>query len=63
MNQVVTKEEARKAIEHHLEINGGRLPAEDEILFRFSSPVCIVDLTFLGLLCIAYDLTRKEDGK
>lgn len=50
----MTKEEARKNLEEYLKNND--LPITDAIAMRLQTPFVISDITFLGLICIAYDL-------
>lgn len=52
----MTKEEARKNLENYLKSNDVKLPIVDEIVMRLTTPFVISDITFLGLICIAYDL-------
>lgn len=55
----MTKDEARKYLEDYLKEKNGKLPIYDEIVKRFSTPLIIEDITFILLICIAYDLTPK----
>lgn len=52
----MTKEEARKNLEDYLKSHEVKLPVVDEIVMRYTTPFVITDITFLGLICIAYDL-------
>jgi hypothetical protein len=57
----MTKEEAREYLKEYLKNNDVNLPIVDEIVMRLQTPFVISDITFLGLICIAYDL-RPNDG-
>jgi hypothetical protein len=50
----MTKEQARECLKDYLE--NRELPIVDAIAVRFQTPLVISDITFVGLLCIAYDL-------
>ena len=52
----MTKEEARKNLEDYLKSHDVKLPIVDAIVMRYATPFVISDMTFLGLICIAYDL-------
>ena len=52
----MTKEQARKNLKEYLQNNDCNLPIVDEIVMRLNTPFVIADITFLGLICIAYDL-------
>jgi len=52
----MTKEEARKNLEDYLKSHDVKLPVVDAIVMRYTTPFVIADITFLGLICIAYDL-------
>lgn len=52
----MTKEEARKNLEDYLKSHDVKLPVVDAIVMRYTTPFVISDMTFLGLICIAYDL-------
>jgi hypothetical protein len=52
----MTKEEARKNLEDYLKSHEVKLPIVDAIVMRYTTPFVISDMTFLGLICIAYDL-------
>lgn len=52
----MTKEEARKNLEYYLKSHDVKLPVVDAIVMRYTTPFVITDMTFLGLICIAYDL-------
>lgn len=52
----MTKEEARKNLEDYLKSHDVKLPVVDAIVMRYTTPFVISDMTFLGLMCIAYDL-------
>jgi hypothetical protein len=56
-------EKARKYLEEYLKNNKCKLPVTDEIVMRLNTPFVISDITFLGLICIAYDLrpTPKDE--
>jgi hypothetical protein len=59
----MTPEKARKYLEKYLKNNECKLPVTDEIVMRLNTPFVISDITFLGLICIAYDLrpTPKDE--
>jgi len=59
----MTKEEARKNLEDYLKSHEVKLPIVDAIVMRYTTPFVISDMTFLGLICIAYDLrpTQKDE--
>jgi hypothetical protein len=50
----MTKEQARECLKDYLE--NREFPIVDAIAVRFQTPLVISDITFVGLLCIAYDL-------
>ena len=52
----MTKEEAREYLEDYLKSHDVKLPVVDAIVMRYTTPFVISDMTFLGLICIAYDL-------
>jgi hypothetical protein len=52
----MTKEQARDAIKNYLKDHNNELPIFDAIAVTFRTPLVISDITFVGLLCIAYDL-------
>jgi len=52
----MTKEKARENLKEYLQNNDCNLPIVDEIVMRLNTPFVIADITFLGLICIAYDL-------
>jgi len=52
----MTKEEAREYLKEYLQNNDVNLPIVDAIVMRYTTPFVISDMTFLGLICIAYDL-------
>ena len=52
----MTKEQARKNLEDYLKSHEVKLPVVDAIVMRYATPFVIADMTFLGLICIAYDL-------
>ena len=54
--RTMTKEEARKNLEDYLKSHDVKLPIVDAIVMRYTTPFVIADMTFLGLICIAYDL-------
>ena len=56
----MTKEEARKNLEDYLKSHDVKLPIVDSIVMRCITPFVISDITFKGLLCIAYDLRPQE---
>lgn len=56
----MTKEQARENLEDYLKHNDVKLPVVDEIVMRLQTPFVISDITFLGLICIAYDLRPIE---
>ena len=52
----MTKEQAREYLEDYLKSHDVKLPIVDAIVMRYTTPFVIADMTFLGLICIAYDL-------
>jgi hypothetical protein len=52
----MTKEQAREYLKEYLKNNDVNLPIVDEVVMRMQTPFVIADMTFLGLMCIAYDL-------
>lgn len=56
----MTKEQAREYLKEYLETKDCNLPIVDEIVMRLRTPFVIADITFLGLICIAYDLRPQE---
>jgi hypothetical protein len=52
----MTKEQAREYLKEYLKNNDVNLPIVDEVVMRYTTPFVIADMTFLGLICIAYDL-------
>lgn len=52
----MTKEEARKNLEDYLKSHDVKLPIVDAIVMKYTTPFVISNMTFLGLICIAYDL-------
>lgn len=52
----MTKEKARENLKNYLQDHNCELPITDEIAMRLVTPFVIADITFLGLICIAYDL-------
>ena len=56
----MTKEQARENLEDYLKHNDVKLPVVDAIVMRLQTPFVISDITFLGLICIAYDLRPIE---
>lgn len=57
------KEKAIEYIEDYLRYRKCKLPIFDEIAIRLNTPLVISDITFVGLLCIAYDLKPIETEK
>ena len=59
----MTKEQAREYLKEYLKNNDVNLPIVDAIVMRYTTPFVIADMTFLGLICIAYDLrpTPKDE--
>lgn len=54
----MTKEQAREYLKEYLQSH--ELPITDEIAMRLQTPFVIADITFFGLICIAYDLLPQE---
>ncbi|CAB5223783.1 hypothetical protein UFOVP391_5 [uncultured Caudovirales phage] len=52
----MTKEQAREYLKEYLKNNDVNLPIVDEVVMSYQTPFVIADMTFLGLMCIAYDL-------
>jgi hypothetical protein len=59
----MTKAKARKCLENYLKNNVCKLPITDAIVIKYSTPFEIADMSFLGLLCIAYDLRPAPKQK
>ena len=59
----MTKEQAREYLKEYLKNNDVNLPIVDEVVMTYETPFVIADMTFLGLICIAYDLrpTPKDE--
>jgi hypothetical protein len=56
----MTKKQAREYLKEYLEMKDCNIPIYDEIVMRLQTPFVISDITFKGLLCIAYDLRPME---
>lgn len=56
----MTKEQAREYLKEYLKNNDVNLPIVDEVVMTYETPFVIADMTFLGLMCIAYDLRPME---
>lgn len=52
----MTKEQAREYLKEYLQNNDVNLPIVDEVVMTYETPFVISNITFLGLICIAYDL-------
>lgn len=59
----MTKEQAREYLKGYLEMKDCNLPIVDEIVMRLQTPFVIADITFLGLICIAYDLRPQQKNE
>lgn len=59
----MTKEQAREYLKEYLKNNDVNLPIVDEVVMTYETPFVISHMTFLGLMCIAYDLrpTPKDE--
>jgi hypothetical protein len=55
------KENARQWLENYLKDKNGKLPIVDEIAVIHNSPLVISEITFVGLLCMAYDLRPQKN--
>ena len=55
------KENARQWLEDYLKDKNGKLPIVDEIAVIHNSPLVISEITFVGLLCMAYDLRPQKN--
>jgi hypothetical protein len=56
----MTPQEAKKYLKQYLDTHNNVFPIVDEIALRLHTPLVISDITFVGLLCIAYDLRPIE---
>jgi hypothetical protein len=56
----MTQEQAREYLQEYLKNKECNLPIVDEMVMRLQTPFVIADMTFKGLLCIAYDLRPQE---
>jgi hypothetical protein len=56
----MTQEKAREYLQEYLKTKECKLPIVDEMVMRLQTPFLIADITFKGLLCIAYDLRPQE---
>jgi hypothetical protein len=56
----MTQEQAREYLQEYLKMKDCNIPIVDEIVMRLQTPFVIADITFKGLLCIAYDLRPQE---
>jgi hypothetical protein len=55
------KSQARQLLEDYISIRP--LPITDAVVsFRHDESIHVIQWTFIGLLCVAYDLTPKQDG-
>ena len=61
--RTMTKEQAREYLQEYLKNNEVNLPIVDEIVMRMQTPFVIADMTFLGLMCIAYDLRPIQNDE
>ena len=59
----MTKEQAREYLKEYLKNNDVNLPIVDEVVMSYQTPFVIADMTFLGLMCIAYDLRPMEKNE
>jgi hypothetical protein len=57
------KENARQWLEDYLKEKNGKIPIVDEIAVIHNTPLVISKITFVGLLCMAYDLRPIEKEK
>jgi hypothetical protein len=55
------KENARQWLEDYLKEKNGKIPIVDEIAVIHNSPLVISEITFVGLLCMAYDLRPQKN--
>jgi hypothetical protein len=59
----MTKDQAREYLKEYLENKDCNLPIVDEMVMRLQTPFVIADITFIGLICIAYDLRPIEKNE
>ena len=59
----MTQEQAREYLQEYLKMKECNIPIVDEIVMRLQTPFVIADITFKGLLCIAYDLRPQEKNE
>ena len=59
----MSPEQAKEYLKEYLDNHNNQLPINDEIAVRIHTPLVISDITFVGLLCIAYNLTPIENQK
>jgi hypothetical protein len=56
----MTPQEAREYLKQYLDTHDNEFPVIDQLAFRLQTPLIISEITFVGLLCIAYDLRPNE---
>ena len=59
----MTPQEAREYLKQYLDTHDNEFPVIDTLAFRLQTPLIISEITFVGLLCIAYDLRPNEINK
>lgn len=59
----MTRQEAREYLKQYLDAHDNQFPVIDQLAFRLETPLIITEITFVGLLCIAYDLRPNEIEK
>ena len=56
----MTPKTAKEYLKEYLHTHNNEFPIVDSIAVRLQTPLVISDITFVGLLCIAYDLRPIE---
>lgn len=56
----MTQKTAKEYLKEYLDTHNNEFPSVDTIVLRLQTPLVISDITFVGLLCIAYDLRPIE---
>lgn len=59
----MTPQEAREYLKQYLDTHNNEFPVIDELAFRLQTPLMISEITFVGLLCIAYNLRPIEKNE
>ncbi len=56
----MTQKTAKEYLKEYLDTHNNEFPIVDTIVLRLQTPLVISDITFVGLLCIAYGLRPIE---